>query len=196
LGVHCQDQVTITMLGTCGLGEEERSQEGCMQEGTHVRAEWRKETEAGRSLLGSLGRQCGPSHPLTSDSQPNQKRMNARFKPPAVRQLWETDTTESHVGMLTIPNPTLLPSLGPPTWECSPSLTPHSSPPWGHPRPAVPSHSWAPRTPQPNATNPAFRDLVQTVWEAVVLVQWGGAPCPREGKELPTHGSCIPTPTL
>ena len=115
LGVHCQDQVTITMLGTCGLGEKERSQEGCMQEATHVRAEWRKETEAGRSLLGGLVRQCGPSHPLTSDSQPNQKRMNARFKPPAVRQLWETDTTDSHVGMLTIPNPTLLPSLGPHT---------------------------------------------------------------------------------
>lgn len=137
-----------------------------------------------------------PFPPLDFRLAAQPEENDARFKPPAVRQLWETDTTDSHVGMLTIPNPTLLPSLGPPTWERSPSLTPNSSPPWGHPRPAIPSHSWAPRTPQPNATNPAFRDLVQTVWGAVVLVQWGGPPCPREGKELPTHGSCIPTPTL
>lgn len=77
LGIHGQDQVT--MMGTCGLGEKEGRPGGLHARGHTCpsRVEWRKETEAERSLLGGLRRQCGPSHPLTSGSQPNQKRMNA-----------------------------------------------------------------------------------------------------------------------
>lgn len=116
--IRCQDQATITMMGTCGLGVRREHRPGGLHARGHTcpsgsgERRWRQEGEP-RGLEGGAFPPLG----FRLAAQPGRENECLWFRPPGVRQPGK-------------------PTQQTPTWECSPPLTPHSSPPWGH----TPSH--------------------------------------------------------
>lgn len=139
--IHCQDQATITMMGTRGLGEKEHRPGGLHARG-HTCPSGVEKGDGGRKEPPRGPREgVWPFPPLgfRLAAQPGENEC-LWFRPPGVRQLWQTDTTDSHVGMLTTPNPTLLPSVGP---HAQPShLTPGPRAPLGQMQLTLPFGTW------------------------------------------------------